>query len=269
MFIVCTLMLILIGCAPKADHLVILHTNDTHSQVLPNGKNQGGYARRMGLIAEQREVEPNLILVDAGDFSQGTPYFNFFKGRVEIEALNRMHYDAVTLGNHEFDNGLETLAKVLREAQFAIVCANYDVKGTPLQDIVKPYTIIRRAGLKIGIFGIGVSPFSLISEKNFEPIKFLEPYAIAQKTTDELRAKGCDMVVCLSHQGTFATSQGAYNDADMCAATRGIDVIIGGHTHKLFPDTRVKNADGKEIPVVQMGKSGANLGRIVLDLSQE
>lgn len=268
-FPLCLLALTMVACQPAADHLVILHTNDTHSQVMPNGKDMGGYARRMGLIAEERAKEPNLLLLDAGDFCQGTPYFNFFHGRVEIEALNRMGYDAATLGNHEFDNGLDTLAEVLKLAKFPIVCANYDVKGTPLESIVKPYTIIRRAGLKIGIFGIGVSPFSLISEKNFEPIKFLEPYAMAQKTADELRAKGCDVVVCLSHQGTYALSEGAYNDADMCAATRGIDIIIGGHTHKILPNERVKNADGEDIPLVQMGKSGTNLGKITLSLEQE
>lgn len=253
----------------KADHLVILHTNDTHSQVLPNGKGLGGYARRMGLIAEARAEEPNLLLVDAGDFSQGTPYFNYFRGRVEVDALNRMGYDVVTLGNHEFDNGLDTLAAVLRGAKFDVVCANYDVTGTPLEGIVKPYTIIRRGGRKIGVFGIGVNPYSLIAEKNFAPIKYLEPYATAQRMADVLRDKGCDVVVCLSHQGTYATSEGAYNDADMCAATRGIDVIIGGHTHKVFPAERICNADGEEISVVQMGKAGANLGRIVLSLLQE
>lgn len=260
---------LLSACRQPATSLTILHTNDTHSQVLPNGKGMGGYARRMGLIREERKNDPNLLLVDAGDFSQGSPYFNYFHGRVEVEALNRMGYDAATLGNHEFDNGLDTLAMVLRMAKFPVVCANYDVTGTPLEGLVKPYAIIRRAGLKIGVFGIGVSPFSLISEKNFAPIKFLEPYSIAQMTTDELRAKGCDVVICLSHQGTYALSEGAYNDVDMCAATRGIDVIIGGHTHKLFPSERIKNADGKDIPVLQMGKAGANLGRVVLSLAQE
>lgn len=125
---------LLTGCQQKATTLTILHTNDTHSQVEPKANGLGGYARRMGLIAEERKNDPALLLVDAGDFCQGTPYFNFFHGRVEIDALNRMGYDAATLGNHEFDNGLDTLAAVLRLAQFPIVCANYEVAGTPLED---------------------------------------------------------------------------------------------------------------------------------------
>lgn len=268
-FTILFFVLLFSACKPAADHLTILHTNDTHSQVLPRAKGDGGYARRMGLIESYRQQDPDLILLDAGDFCQGTPYFNYFHGRVEIEALNRMGYDAVTLGNHEFDNGLDTLAAVLRLAKFPVVCANYDVTGTPLEGIVKPYTIIRRAGLRIGVFGIGVNPFSLIAESNFAPIRYLEPYPVAQEMADLLRSKGCDVVVCLSHQGTYAKSEGAYNDADMCAATRGIDVIIGGHTHELYPAERVKNADGVDIPLVQMSKAGSNLGRIVLSLSQE
>lgn len=263
------LIVCIAACQPVSDTLVILHTNDTHSQVLPNAKGLGGYARRMGVIEIERALHPDLILLDAGDFSQGTPYFNFFHGRVEIEALNYMHYDAATLGNHEFDNGIDTLALILRKANFPVVCANYDVRGTALEGLVHPYTIIRRGGLKIGVFGIGVNPYSLIAEKNFAPIKFLEPYAIAQQMADTLREKGCDIVICLSHQGTYAITDGAYNDADMCAATRGIDLIIGGHTHKLYPTNRIANADGVEIPVLQMGKAGANLGKITLSLEQE
>ncbi len=269
LYLTICLTIILIACSPKSDHLTILHTNDTHSQVLPRATGDGGYARRIGLIAQERQADPNLLLVDAGDFSQGTPYFNFFHGRVEIEALNRMKYDVATLGNHEFDNGLDTLATILKMANFPIVCANYDVKGTPLQGIVKPYTIIRRAGLKIGVFGIGVKPQGLIADKNFLPIQYLEPYPVAQQMADLLRAKHCNVVICLSHQGTIALTEGDYDDVSMCQATRGIDVIIGGHTHKLFPDLRVANADGDSIPVLQMGKAGANLGKIVLSLSQE
>lgn len=269
LIIVLSSITIITACHHQPNALTILHTNDTHSQVLPNGKNLGGYARRMGIIARERAKDPNLILLDAGDFSQGTPYFNFFKGRVEIDALNYMGYDAVTLGNHEFDNGLDTLAFILKKAKFPIVCANYDVIGTPLEGIVKPYTIIRRAGLKIGIFGIGVNPVGLITEKNFSPIKYLNPYQAAEETANILRAKGCDIVICLSHQGTYALTEGNFNDADMCAATKGIDVIIGGHTHKLYADERIENAEGELIPILQMGKSGINLGKTTLFLEQE
>lgn len=264
-FIIFSLAISLIGCAPKADHLTILHTNDTHSQVEPNSHDLGGYARRMGIIEAERAEDPNLLLLDAGDFSQGTPYFNFFHGRVEIEAMNRMGYDVCTLGNHEFDNGVDTLAAVLKGANFDIVCANYDLNGSALEGIVKPYTIIKRAGLKIGVFGIGVAPGTLIGEANFAPLKFLEPYPVAQKVATLLKhKKHCDVVICLSHQGTEGKNNGDYSDIELAGATRDIDVIIGGHTHMLY-DLKVKNLDGKEIPVVQMAKSGVYLGKIILN----
>ena len=258
---------VLVSCKP--DHLTILHTNDTHSQVEPKDNGQGGYARRMGLIAEERKADRNLLLVDAGDFSQGTPYFNFYRGRVEIEAMNYMRYDAGTLGNHEFDNGLDTLAEVLKLAKFPIVCANYDFTGTPLEGIVKPYTIVKKGGLKIGIFGLGCQPKGVIAPKNFEPAQFLDPYPVAQAMADTLRAQQCDIVVCLSHMGTYGKAARDVCDTAMVAHTRGIDVVIGGHTHKLYDHLRVANIDGDSIAVCQMGKSGVNLGKIVLSLSDK
>ena len=255
----------LVACTPQ-DHLTILHTNDTHSQVEPKADDQGGYARRMGLIARERKADPNLLLVDAGDFSQGTPYFNLYHGRVEIDAMNRMGYDAVTLGNHEFDNGLDTLAAVLKTAIFPVVCANYDFTGTPLEDIVRPYTVIRRGGLKIGIFGLGHDPSGLIAEKNFRPARYLDPYPVAQQMADTLRKQNCDIVVCLSHLGTLGKADGDVCDSAMVARTRGIDIVIGGHTHKLYYNLRVADLNGDSVPLCQMGKSGAYLGKIVLDL---
>ena len=263
----CTFVLFT-ACTPQ-DHLTILHTNDTHSQVEPKANGQGGYARRMGLIREERKADKHLLLVDAGDFCQGTPYFNFYHGRVEIEAMNRMGYDAVTLGNHEFDNGLDTLAAVLKTAHFPIVCANYDFTGTALETIIKPYTIIRKGGLKIGIFGLGCDPKGLISDKNFLPAQYLEPYPIAQAMADTLRAQGCDVVVCLSHMGTYGKAPEDVCDASMVACTRGIDVVIGGHTHQLYDHSRIVNLDGDSIPVAQMSKSGAYLGKIMLFLGDK
>ena len=261
-------LVLLTSCQQKATTLTILHTNDTHSQVEPKSNGLGGYARRMGFIEQQRQQDPNLLLLDAGDFCQGTPYFNFFHGRVEVDALNRMGYDAATLGNHEFDNGLDTLAAVLRMAHFPIVCANYKVEGTPLEGIVRPYTIIRRGGLKIGIFGLGVQPKGLIADKNFQPIQFLDPYPVAQEMATLLRdKKKCDVVICLSHLGTYA-APGDFCDVEMAAQTRDIDAIIGGHTHKVYDTLRIANLDGVEIPVVQMGKSGVNIGRLTLTLSE-
>ena len=183
--------------------------------------------------------------------------------------MNRMGYDAATLGNHEFDNGLDTLAEVLKTAKFPVVCANYDFSGTPLADIIKSYTIIRRPGLKIGIFGLGCDPHGLISNKNFLPARYLEPYPVAQQMADELRAQGCDIVICLSHMGTCGKVPGDVCDTTMVARTRGIDVVIGGHTHKLYDNLRVANLDGDSIPVRQMAKSGVYLGKVVLSLSDK
>ena len=261
---------LLTGCSEKATTLTILHTNDTHSQIEPKADGRGGYARRMGLIAAERKQDPNLLLVDAGDFCQGTPYFNFYHGRVEIEALNRMGYDAATLGNHEFDYGLDTLAMILKKANFPIVCANYDVKGTPLEGVVKPYTIVHKDGLKIGIFGLGVQPKGLIADKNFEPIVYNPPYPIAQELATMLRnEKKCDVVVCLSHLGTYPATEQDYCDVELAAETHDIDVIIGGHTHKGYVDLRIRDLGGIEVPVVQMGKSGVNVGKIVLTLQEK
>ena len=259
----------LLAACSKPDHLTILHTNDTHSQVEPNAKNLGGYARRMGKIEQERKADPNLLLVDAGDFSQGSPFFNFFRGRVELDAMNRMGYDCGTLGNHEFDNGLDTLAAVLKNAQFPIVCANYDFTGTALENRIKPFTIVNKGGLKIGIFGLGCDPKGIISDKNFQPAKFLDPYPVAQQMADTLRAQKCDIVICLSHMGTFGKAPEDICDTTLVAHTRGIDAVIGGHTHKLYDNLHIANLDGDSIPVVQMAKSGVYLGKTVLFLSDK
>lgn len=258
--------------AQQTQKLVILHTNDTHSQVEPTDKNQssnanmGGYARRMGLIQKIRAEEKNVLLVDAGDYWQGTPYFNFFNGHVEIDALNRMKYDAVGLGNHEFDNGIDSLAGALRKAVFPIVSANYDVKNTLLKGLVQPYIITYRDGLKIGIFGLGVNPDGLIFEKNYAGMKYYDPVKTAKKTACKLKKlKKCDVIICLSHLGSDSTEI-AINDFKLAKKTRYIDVIIGGHSHTMLENTRTNNADGKPVIIAQMAKSGLFLGRIDLEI---
>lgn len=270
-YIIC---LLLAACQDQACTLTILHTNDTHSQVEPieDGKKDGnhaGYARRMGFIQQERKQNPNLLLLDAGDFTQGTPYFNYFHGRIEVDAFNRMGYDAITLGNHEFDNGVDTLAKVLQLAQFPIVSANYDVKGTPLEKIVQPYTIIKKSGLRIGVFGLGINPEGLISEKNFAPVKYLEPISVAQDIATSLKQKHlCDAVICLSHLGTYSDDPSKPSDAKLAKETRHIDVIIGAHTHKILTNHYVKNLDGDSVLLAQMGKSGARIGKITLKMDK-
>lgn len=262
------IILCLAACTPQ-DHLTILHTNDTHSQIEPKANGQCGYARRMGLIKQERLADKNLLLLDAGDFCQGTPYFNFYHGRVEIDAMNRMGYDAATLGNHEFDNGLDTLAAIIKGARFPFVCANYDFTGTALETVIRPYTVLHKGGLKIGIFGLGCDPKGLIAEKNFLPAQYNDPYPVAQRVTDELRAQGCDVIICLSHMGTYGKAPEDVCDVNLAAQTRGIDVIIGGHTHRLYDHLKVANLDGDSIPVCQMSKGGAYLGKIVLNLGNK
>ena len=268
LYIVLCFFVLLSACTPQ-DHLTILHTNDTHSQIEPKSNGQCGYARRMGMIAQERKADKNLLLVDAGDFCQGTPYFNIYRGRVEIDAMNRMRYDATTLGNHEFDNGLDTLAEVLKGAQFPVVCANYDFTGTAMEGVTRPFVIVRKGQLKVGIFGLGCDPKGLIADKNFLPAQFLAPYPIAQQMADTLRQQGCDVVVCLSHMGTYGKAKEDICDVEMVKNTRGIDVVIGGHTHKLYDHLRVANLDGDSVPLCQMSKGGAYLGKIMLLLSDK
>ena len=257
---------------PKLHTLTILHTNDTHSQVeaLEEGKRDefcGGYTRRMGLIAQERKADPNLLVFDAGDFCQGTPYFNFYHGRIEIDAMNRMGYDAVMLGNHEFDNGVDTLAAILQGAQFPVVCANYDVKGSVLEGLVLPYTVICRQNVRIGVFGIGIDPAGLIAERNFAPLQYLDPIATAQDVANTLKNKEkCDVIVCLSHQGTHPSAEGKLSDVELAQATRNIDIIIGAHTHKTLTNVYIPNLDGDSVFLAQMGKSGARIGKIQVEI---
>ncbi|MFT3751745.1 MAG: metallophosphatase [Paludibacter sp.] len=254
--------------------LVILHTNDTHSQVEPTEKsvlktsNMGGYARRMGVIQKIRSEEKNVLLFDAGDFSQGTPYFNFYNGRVEIEGMNRMKYAAVTLGNHEFDNGIDTLATIIRKARFPIISSNYNISKTPLAGHIKPWYIIRRGGLKIGVMALNVDPQSLIIENNYKGMTYLDPFEKANEISTLLKKKmRCDIIICLSHLGADSTSQ-AVNDFEIARKSKYIDVIIGGHSHSMIANTTRKNADNQPVIIAQTGKSGLFLGRIDLELKK-
>jgi len=255
--------------------LVILHTNDTHSQVEPTEKStlktadMGGYARRMGVINQIRSQEENVLLLDAGDFSQGTPYFNFYNGRVEIDALNRMKYDAGTLGNHEFDNGVDTLAAILRGANFPILSSNYELETTALHNIVEPYLILNRAGLRIGILALDIEPKGLIIESNYKGVEYKDAVEKAiEMSTFLKRGKKCDVVICLSHLGAD-TTKNIVSDYEIARSTRYIDLIIGGHSHSLITNTTVKNAAGKNIVIAQMGKSGLYLGKVELELEKK
>jgi 5'-nucleotidase len=254
--------------------LVILHTNDTHSQVEPTEKSDsktadmGGYARRMGVIRKIRSEEKNVLLLDAGDFSQGTPYFNFYNGRVEIDALNRMKYDAITLGNHEFDNGIDTLAVILGKAVFQVISSNYNPGNTALSGLLKTYLILERSGIRIGILALDVNPKSLVFENNYKGLVYENPVEKANEISTFLKKKEkCDVIICLSHLG--ADTKAEVNDFTIAHQTRYIDVIIGGHSHSMITNTTTQNATGKPVVIAQMGKSGLYLGRIELELEKK
>lgn len=267
----------MVGCDKPAEQLTIISFSDTHSQVEPTAPNasknpnQGGYARRIGLINQERQQDPNLFVFDSGDFVQGTPYFNFYKGRVEVDALNRMGCDAATLGNHEFDNGLDSLAMLLRLATFPVVCANYDVRGTALEGLVKPYVVLEKGGRRLGVFGLGVAPNDLIAKKNFGAIQYLDPLAAINTTAAMLREQErCDAVVCLSHLGSDKGNNAYPEDYDMALIpkTHGLDMMLSAHTHHVH-DERIADADGKEVVLTQTGKSGLRVCKTVLTFEND
>ena len=253
--------------------LTILHTNDTHSCIMPLSENladtmlagRGGFVRRIAMLENERRTEPDLLLFDSGDFSQGSSYYTLFKGDVEVGLMNRMHYDAGTIGNHECDFGLANMARVFAGLNYPIVCANYKFSQYGLDKMVKPYVILKRNGVKIGVFGLSPELDGLVDRKNYEATQYLDPIATAQAMADVLHKKKCDVVICLSHLGW---NEGGMSDQEMISKTRGIDLVLGGHSHTYFEKLRyVKNLDGKPIPVDQNGKHGIFLGKMKLSLS--
>ncbi len=256
--------------AQNLKELYIFHTNDTHSCIEPIETHnpdtaqagKAGFVRRATFLKEMRKQHPDMLLFDSGDFSQGSPYYNMFKGDVEVSLMNQVGYDAGTIGNHEFDFGLENMARLFRTAKFPIVCANYGVEGTVLEGIVKPYIILHRNGLKIGVFGLGPKLEGLVQQKNYEGLVYKNPIDCANRVATLLKKKKhCDVVICLSHLGW----KGLEGDEVLISATRNIDVVLGGHSHSYFKAPLFyKNLDGVEVPVQQMGKNGRFIGRMVL-----
>ena len=247
--------------------ITILHTNDTHSQIDPlpaNDRNagKGGVARRATLVKRIKKENPNTLLVDAGDVLRGTPYFNFYKGEVEYKAMSAIGYDAGTLGNHEFDNGVEALAAALKFATFDIVSANYDVKGTVLEGKVKPYVVKTLSGIKVGLFGLGISPTGLITPANFKGVTYIDPVIAARDVVKKLREEErCALVVCMSHLGYQENAQ--RGDSLVASQVDGIDFIASGHSH-LFMEQPVSATQpcGAKTLIFQVGKSGINVGRV-------
>ena len=261
-----------VSAQPK--QLLILHTSDTHSCVEPispnfavaSFANKGGYIRRISLFNQLREENPGKVLTfDCGDFSQGSVYYNLFKGEVEVKLMNLMHYDAVTIGNHEFDFGLENMARIFRMAEFPIVCCNYDFTGTPCEGLVKPYVVIERGGKRIGVFGVAPQPKGLVVGKNYEGMKYTTPAVAAQPIIDKLRhQENCDIVVCLSHLGWGNEPE---QDQNFISHTFGIDVLLGGHTHTYFTEPAyVNDKKGHQVIVDHEGKNACFVGSIELEV---
>ena len=260
-FILFCLALCCTSLCAQNRQLVILHTNDTHSQIEPftykADTNVGGFLRREAVIRETREQNANVLLFDAGDFSQGTPYFNFFKGYVEVKLMNAMGYDAVTLGNHEFDNGCHALGKRLRKAKFQVLCANYEFKDKLLRKVVKPYAVMECGGLKVGVFGLLVDVAPLVSPDVSAELQYLDPVVCARNCVEALKKQGCQLIICLSHLGI---DESMMNDFTLAKSVPDIDIIIGGHSHIEMQEPRVIG----KTRIYQMTSKGKCIGRISL-----
>ena len=268
-YIFTLIVLLSITIGLQAQNIVILHTNDTHSRIEPVPETDkynpdlGGVVRRAAYVEKMRSENDNVLLFDAGDFLQGTPYFNMFKGEVEIEAMNLLKYDAITLGNHEFDYGMDVLVDIVKKAKFPIVCTNYDFSDTEIANIIKPYHIIYKDGVKIGIVGANIDPQGLVASTHYEGLKFLPLTETINKTAAMLRNElNCDMVIALSHTGIRTELELAEN-------SRNIDIIIGGHSHTFMSEPAIRNnLDGKEVTIFQTNGRGVYVGRLDVELEK-
>lgn len=258
--------------------ITILHTNDVHSHIDPfpatdpKNPNQGGVARRAAIIEQIRREEENVLLLDAGDIFQGTPYFNYYGGELEFKLMSMMKYDLATLGNHDFDNGVDGFYAQLHHANFDFVSANYDFKNTVLNGHIKPYKVFKKGGVKIGVFGLGVQLDGLVDKKLYKETIYNEPIEIAQDMSRILKNDlKCDLVICLSHLGFhYKENPERVSDLILARKTKNIDLIIGGHTHTFLEKPVIeKNLDGQEVLINQVGCYGINLGRIDFYLDEK
>lgn len=260
------------------DTLFVLHTSDMHSRIEPVSRQSadrnaglGGVVRRVSFVKQYRAEHPDVLLFDCGDFSQGTPYYNMFRGELEVKMMNLMGYDAMTIGNHEFDFGLENMARLFRMAHFPVVCANYEVTGTPLEGLVKPYVVLERQGVRVGVFGLSPRVEGLVQADKCLGIVYRDPIPVAREMARLLRKEEkCDVVICLSHLGLYGSGLGDAGDEVLAAQTEGIDLILGGHSHTFLERPAFyENASGQEVPVMHVGKNGAYVGKIKLELESK
>ena len=256
----------------KPKKVTILHTNDTHSNIDPfpanhaKYPNRGGVARRFELIQKIRGEEENVVLLDAGDIFQGTPYFNKYGGVLEMKLMTELGYDAATMGNHDFDSGLNGFVAAQKFANFPFLCANYDFKNTEVEGQTQASTILNRGGIKIGIFGVGIELEGLVPDSKFGETRYIDPIDIANQQAINLKEKGCDLIICLSHLG-YEYPTAKLSDRVLAKKTKNIHLIIGGHTHTfLDKPTEELNSEGKIVLINQVGFAGLNLGRIDFEI---
>ncbi len=278
--VIITALLCLSGPLPAKNkkELVIFHTNDTHSCIYPLNPNladtmladRGGYIRRLNMINAERKKHKNMLLIDSGDFSQGSPYYTLFMGDVETELMNMMGYDIGTIGNHEFDYGLDNMARIFRKCHFPIVCSNYDFTGTAVEGTVKRYAVMKKNGVKIGFFGLSPELDGLVSKDNYQGVEFLDPVNTAREMVEILRGKEhCDIVICISHLG-WTDDPSYMGDNNLIRLSTGIDLVLGGHSHTYMEQLEyITDADGHQVAVDQNGKYGIYVGKITLELTKK
>lgn len=250
------------------DKLTILHTNDTHSNIDPFPDNhakfagKGGVARRFELIKQVHQQEDNVLLIDAGDIFQGTPYFNMYGGVLEMKVMTELGYEAATMGNHDFDGGMDGFLKANEHAKFPFLCSNYNFVNTPLDGITSPSLVLQKGSIKVGIFGIGVELDGLVPSIKFGETKYLDPIEMANEHAKKLKDDGCDLVICLSHLG-YSYEDEKVSDIQLAKKTKNIHLIIGGHTHTFLEEPVEQiNLDGEIVLINQVGWGGINVGRI-------
>ena len=253
--------------------LTILHTNDVHSQIEPfplnhnEYPNRGGFARRANIFKDLMKINPNTLIFDAGDIFQGTPYFNFFKGDLELNLMKKMGYNAATIGNHEFDAGLNSLKKNILNNDFQFISSNYNFDNTELEGLVSKYKIYNRQGIKIGVFGLGIELKGLVNSSLYRETKYYDPVEIANEMTRKLKEKKCDLIICISHLGhTYQNDK--ISDLKLGKLTSDIDLIIGGHTHTLLKKPEIiKNSKNEDVIINQVGSNGVYIGKIDFNFS--
>ena len=254
--------------------LTILHTNDVHSQIEPfplnhnEYPNRGGFARRANIFKDLMKINPNTLIFDAGDIFQGTPYFNFFKGDLELNLMKKMGYNAATIGNHEFDAGLNSLKKNILNNNFQFISSNYNFDNTELEGLVSKYKVYRRQGIKIGVFGLGIELKGLVNSSLYRETKYYDPVEIANEMTRKLKEKKCDLIICISHLGhTYQNDK--ISDLKLGKLTSDIDLIIGGHTHTLLKKPEIiKNSKNEDVIINQVGSNGIYVGKIDFNFSK-